>query len=79
LQQKRARPFGLALSNYAGNLLLLKRHQRQPSSGAVKIVAKKEAIGLLHVGRYSMTEGRMCQVAKKKIPKRAKYSGIPKP
>jgi hypothetical protein len=29
--------------------------------GAVKIVGKKEAVGMLHVGRYSMPEGKISQ------------------
>jgi len=60
--KQKERAVWLALSKCAGILLLLKRHQRQPGSGAVKVKRKIEAVELLHVGRYSMTHGRMCQV-----------------
>jgi hypothetical protein len=59
--KQKERAAWLALSKCAENPLLLKRHQRQPGPGAVKIVAKKEVVGLLHVRRYSMTDRRMSQ------------------
>ena len=46
--------FLLYLQNGQENHLLFKRHQRQPDLGAVIIGAKKEAVGLLHIARYSM-------------------------
>jgi hypothetical protein len=49
---KKSEPLGSLFQDVQEYYLLLKRHQRQPGSGAIKIVAKKVGIGLLHIGSY---------------------------